>query len=334
MTTEIGILLALVGGIMVGNCMVPLKYVRSWRWENIWIAFSLVALVLLPWFFALLKIPTLFTVYAHVSDRSFIMPFVYGAGWGVAQVLFGLAVTRVGMALAFAVTIGLSAALGTLVPILSRNSGVFGTKSGSFLILGIVLMLAGVAMCSWAGRRREREQSDILTHAKAHSYSSGILMAAVAGVLAPMLNYALAFGDVFIREAVRQNTTPANAPYAVWPIALAGGALPNVLYAGILIYSNKTWDKFSPMWPDLALGAIMGVLWMGSVAIYGTATILLGALGVSIGWSIYQISIIITANISGWITGEWDKVSRRSKFVLWSGLFLLGMATLVVGFGR
>ena len=114
----------------MGNCMVPLNYLRRWRWENAWIVFSVVALVLLPWSLAFLMVPNLVAVYFHVSGASFVMPFLYGGGWGVAQVLFGLAVVRVGMALAFAITIGLSAALGTLVPILIKNSQVLATEHG------------------------------------------------------------------------------------------------------------------------------------------------------------------------------------------------------------
>lgn len=328
----LGVVLALTGGVMVGNCMVPLRYLRRWRWENAWIVFSVVALVIMPWFLALTRVPHLLTVYSSVSAKLFLMPFVYGAGWGVAQVLFGLAVMRVGMALAFATTIGLSAALGTLVPLLSKDPRILSTDRGGILLFGLVLMLAGVLACSWAGRRREKEQR--LESAPSHgSAVSGILMAAVAGVLAPMLNYALAFGDTFLQEAIRHNAASSDAPYALWPIALSGGALPNLAYAFYLAHTNRSWGKFKPMWPDILLGAIMGVLWMGSMAVYGTATTYLGALGASLGWSIFQICIILTANLSGWIAGEWKGVSRRSRVILWSGLLILTCATITISLG-
>jgi L-rhamnose-H+ transport protein len=162
----------------------------------------------------------------------------------------------------------------------------------------------------------------------------GVFMAAAAGLLAPMLNYSLAFGDIFILQALRHHAAPPDAPYAVWPIALLGGSLPNLAYAGWLIYRNKSLANFIPVWPQILTGTMMGVLWMGSVAAYGTATTLLGLLGASIGWSIYQISMILTANISGWIAGEWKGVSSRSKFVFWGGLFLLGSATLAITYGN
>jgi L-rhamnose-H+ transport protein len=335
--TLIGVFLATVGGIMAGNCMVPLKYMRRWRWENVWIVFSLVALIFVPWTIALLRLPNLFSIYASVKTSNFMMPFLYGAGWGVAQVLFGLAVIRIGMALSFAITIGLSAALGSLVPILLRHPEFLISGRGPILLLGIFLMIAGVVACSWAGRRREREQQDqanIAANMGRGIYSGGLLLAVAAGLLAPMLNYALSFGDSILFEAIRQHIALADAPYAVWPIALAGGSLPNFIYAIWLIRRNRSWNTFFPIWPEILLGTVMGVLWMGSVAAYGTATTLLGVLGTSIGWSIYQICIILTANVSGWIAGEWKRVSQPSKVALWSGLSLLAAATLAITYGN
>ena len=334
MQTVLGVLIAMLGGFMAGNCMVPLEYLRRWRWENAWVVFSLVALIVVPWTLAFLRVPNLMGVYASVNIGDFAMPFLYGAGWGVAQVLFGLAVLRIGMALSFAITIGLGAALGAMVPILLKHPAVLKTPHGEVLLLGVLLMVAGVIVCCWAGRRREREQQAEAADVPKGSFTGGLLMAAAAGLLAPMLNYSLAFGDKFVFEALRHHATTPDAPYAVWPIALAGGAVPNLAYSLWLTVRNKSWGNFFPLWPQVLLGTIMGVLWMGSVAAYGTATTLLGLLGASIGWSIYQISMILTSNISGWIAGEWKGVGMQSKVALWSGLFLLGSATLVITYGN
>jgi L-rhamnose-H+ transport protein len=332
--TFLGVFIAMLGGFMAGNCMVPLEYLRRWRWENAWIVFSLVALIVVPWTLAFFRVPDLMGVYASVNISDFARPFLFGAGWGVAQVLFGLAVLRIGMALSFATTIGLGAALGALVPILLRHPEVLKTAHGEVLLLGVLLMVTGVIVCSWAGRRREREQRAQTDTVGKGSFMSGLFMAAAAGLLAPMLNYSLAFGDKFVTQAIRHHATTPDTPYAVWPIALAGGAVPNLAYSIWLIFRNKTWGNFFPVWPQVLLGTIMGVLWMGSVAAYGTATTLLGILGASIGWSIYQISMILTSNISGWIAGEWKGVSTQSKVALWAGLFLLGSATIVITYGN
>ena len=44
-----GIGLTLAAGAMSGNCMLPMKYARQWRPENVWFVFSIVSLLVLPW---------------------------------------------------------------------------------------------------------------------------------------------------------------------------------------------------------------------------------------------------------------------------------------------
>src|ERR1700722_20350530 len=188
----------MLGGFMAGNCMVPLEYLRRWRWENAWIVFSLVALIIVPWTLAFFRVPDLMGVYSSVNITDFARPFLFGAGWGVAQVLFGLAVLRIGMALSFATTIGLGAALGAIVPILLKHPAVLKTPHGVVLLMGVFLMVAGVIVSSRAANRREREQRAETPAMGKGSFTSGLIMAAVAGLLSPMLNYSLAFGDTFV----------------------------------------------------------------------------------------------------------------------------------------
>lgn len=53
----LGLALALAAGAMAGGCMLPLRLLRRWKWENMWLMFSIVALVVVPWGLALLLIP-------------------------------------------------------------------------------------------------------------------------------------------------------------------------------------------------------------------------------------------------------------------------------------
>ncbi len=56
---------------------------------------------------------------------------------------------------------------------------------------------------------------------------------------------------------------------------------------------------------------MMGLLWMGSMAVYGVSAANLGALGTSVGWALFQIFMIMTASASGIVTGEWKAASKR-----------------------
>lgn len=332
-----GAFLAISGGVMMGNAMVPLKRIRTWHWENTWLVFSFVALALIPWSLALLTVPHLGTVYSLINRQQLAVPLLYGVGWGVANVLFGLAVVRIGMALTFAITIGLSSALGTLIPLVFHEDQLFDSAKGLLILGGVFIMLAGIGACSWAGRQREQvaqiDTQKPQQKGTTQGYRTGLWMALVAGLLAPMLNYALAFGGDIVREAVRHGATAANAPYAVWPVALGGGLIVNASYSIYLLFVNKTWRLYQKRQWDFALSACMGILFIGAVSVYGMGTTYLGPLGASIGWALFQIFIIMAANVSGLILGEWKGLGKKQAYALWSGLALLTLATVVIAYG-
>ena len=105
-----------------------------------------------------------------------------------------------------------------------------------------------------------------------------------------MLNYSFAFGQDIALMAVRLGNSPLHAAYAVWPIALAGGFLPNFAFSIYLLRRNRSWSVFRVLRTDDALLPIlMGFLWMGSFALYGMSAIYLGPYGTSIGWGLFQI---------------------------------------------
>jgi L-rhamnose-H+ transport protein len=83
-----------------------MKYTRKWAWENTWLVWTVFALVFLPFVATLLTIPSLLMVYRSATPDIILEVCAFGAGWGVAQVLFGLAVEMIGIALAFSVVLG------------------------------------------------------------------------------------------------------------------------------------------------------------------------------------------------------------------------------------
>ena len=58
----------------------------------------------------------------------------------------------------------------------------------------------------------------------------------------------------------------------------------------------------------------------------------LGRLGDSAGWAIYEITIVLAANIAGLMMGEWKRASRLAVSVLASGVFVLIVATVTTAF--
>jgi L-rhamnose-H+ transport protein len=336
MTTSlpIGIALTLVAGLMSGNCMLPMKFNRSWKWENIWLVFSVVSLILLPWALALGLVDHLFETYRALSFFQIAVPFLFGAGWGIAQVLFGISVQRLGLGLAYAIIIGLGALLGTLVPLFVQHRAQADKHAIFEILLGVAVMVVGISLSTWGGQIRERNDRTTGRAIPASRYVTAVLLAILCGVMAPMLNFSFAFGQDIAHQAVLLGNPELHAAYAVWPIGLAGGFLPNVGYSLYLLRKNRSWPMFHLASRDALLPVLMGVLWMGAFALYGMSATYLGSLGTSIGWGLLQIFMIMTATLSGVWTGEWKGAPRRSGILLVSGLVCLTAATVFLAMGN
>jgi L-rhamnose-H+ transport protein len=256
-----------------------------------------------------------------------------GAGWGVAQVLFGISVVRLGMSLAFTLIVGLGTIFGTLIPLVSLHRRDLFSHNSAMLIAGCGIMCLGIMLPGIAGKMREHRPA--IAHAKRDgvpgidaSYLGALTIAVVSGVLSSMLNLSLAFGAPIAQAALDDGTNIATVSFAVWPVALAGGFIPNIAYTAWLLSRNRTWKVLGHGVQDALLSTLMGLLWIGAVAIYGVSTRYLGRLGDSAGWAIYQIAMVLTANIGGVIAGEWNGASRRSLIVLSCGVLVLILATV------
>jgi L-rhamnose-H+ transport protein len=329
----VGIALTMVAGLMSGTCMLPMKFVRSWKWENVWLVFSVVSLIVIPWALALGLVSNLFETYGALSLRQLGAPVLFGAGWGIAQVLFGISVARLGLGLAYAIIVGLGALLGTLVPLFVQHQELAKGRPMMFVLSGVTVMVLGIILSTWGGQVREAGTSATSTPQPSQNYFTAVLLALLCGIMAPMLNYSFAFGQDIAKEAVRLGTPEVRSGYAVWPIGLAGGFIPNIAYSVYLLFKNCTWGAFRLDGKDFGWSTLMGVLWMGAFSLYGMAAIYLGSFGTSIGWGLLQIFMIMTATLSGVLAGEWKHAAGSAKQLLGAGLACLILATVLLALG-
>ncbi|HWZ50984.1 MAG TPA: L-rhamnose/proton symporter RhaT [Granulicella sp.] len=329
-----GIGLTMTAGVMSGNCMLPMKFARRWRWENIWLVFVIVSLLILPWALAFAEVNRFLEVYRVVPVAVMYAPLLFGAGWGVAQILFGISVRRLGMGVGYAIIVGLGAVFGTLVPLFVGQRRFVSGVSLAEILAGVMVMVSGIVLTAWGGQVREHAGSEtIAAHSQEQGYLAAVLLAVLCGVLAPMLNYAFAFGQGLALAAVRLGNSPAAAAYAVWPVALLGGFLPNFAYSVYLLHKNRSWATFVESGADGMWAALMGVLWVGAISLYGVAAVYLGPLGTSIGWGLLQIFMIMAATMSGLLTAEWKNASRRAMMLMSMGMAGLIGATVLLSMG-
>lgn len=252
--------------------------------------------------------------------------------------LLGLGVKYVGLALGFAIVIGLTAALGTLIPLLLVSHVDLASTQGRLIMAGVVVALAGIGICSWAGKLRERasaNEKEASDSSPRPSYTFGLLLCILSGILCPCGNFGFAFGSEMTAVASQLGTAAQYSSNPLWALL----AFPPFLWSGIfclyLLVRNRTSRRF--LLPgtgrNYLLAASMGAMWLGGMLLYGMGANRLGNIGSSIGWAIVMSLMVMVANLWGLLTGEWRGVGRKPLTIMSAGLALLVAAMFMVGSG-
>lgn len=323
-----GILTLLIAGVMNASFTMPMKYTRKWAWENTWLAWTVLALIALPLMVTLMTIPNLSMVYRSAAPNVVYEVCGFGAGWGIAQVCFGVAVDMIGITLAFSIVLGTSAAMGSLIPMIALHSNQL-ESGGGFAVLGAnALVLLGVALCALAGRMRERSKAHPQTSQK--QVSRGLLLAVLCGLCASLMNLGVAFGTPLALEARTLGANELNAINAIWLPLMLAGALPNALYCILLLRRNRTAHRYRERPVYWVLVATMAAFWFGSTLLYGIGADQLGRWGPVLGWPLFMSLIVIAATSLGILTGEWKECGPLPIRIQWAGVIVLVLAIFVL----
>ena len=130
MTALAGLLLVVAAGLGTGTVAWPMKMMKRLRFEHYWFVAMLVGLILIPWLVVLAFVPHPFAAYGDVPRAVLVKSNLFALGWGVANVLYGICVVRIGAALTGAVLTGLGLVVGVTLPMIYKASGLFGAAPG------------------------------------------------------------------------------------------------------------------------------------------------------------------------------------------------------------
>ena len=340
MSTFIGIAAAVISGVLNGSFAAPMKLNVKWEWENTWLLYSISALIVFPVIIVLLTVPGLLDIYRDTAGSVLVRTFLFGFGWGLGAVTFGLGLYMVGLSLGYTVMIGVIAVTGALIPMLVHNPGSLLTAGGKVIISAMLVTIGGVTLCGTAGVIREKgNREQIGEQKKQYKFKLGFLICLVSGVLSAMLNLAFDFGAP-IAEAARNHIgvlcTDFRANNAVWFMALLGGFVPNLVYCGYLLLYKKSWKKYAGAGTGLYWfrAFLMGAIWICCIMLYGAGASRLGKMGTTVGWLIMMAVAVLIGNLWGVITGEWKAAPRKAQQRMVQGLLLLIGSVILVGFGK
>src|SRR5216684_8666055 len=313
----LGFLLVLLAGLLQGTFILPMTLVRKWSWEHTWATFSLLGMIVFNWIITLLFVPNIFAVYAASPLRDLAILALFGLGWGVGAVLFGLGMARLGMALGYPIIMGLIASLGALIPLLVFFPQTLFTPRGLVLLAGTAIVIVGIAVCSIAGSRRTPSTTKS-NAGSSNALTVGLVIALLAGILSCLPNVGMAFAKNVTSVAETMGVSQASSGNTVWALLFTLGSVANLAYCFYLMFSKNTlreyWNGEAPR--NLILSALMALMWIGSFYLYGAGAARLGRWGLVAGWPLFISISIVTGNIWGLWRGEWQGAPVSARRLL------------------
>jgi L-rhamnose-H+ transport protein len=330
-----GALLAILSGVMNGSFTLPMRFLGQWEWENVWTLFILVSCLLMPTAILMITAPQSWAILEHAPGRPVAVAILTGFAWGFGAVLFGQSVSAIGISLANTLVLAISSALGSLLPIVFLAPHSLFLPAGKKILIAILIELAGIALCGWAGRIRENTagvdtvRGGMVGHAR--PLSIALLMATGSGVLSAVFNIGFSLAQPIAYYGRSAGLSQLSSTNLIWWIMLAAGSVANLGFCFFLFHKNQSLKKFVQTGASrlYALSALMALLWCGSIFVYGASAPRLGSLGTSIGWPLSLAVGLLLANLIGISLGEWKRAQARARTFMYSGILVL-LAAIVL----
>jgi L-rhamnose-H+ transport protein len=338
----LGVAMHAVGATFAATCYTPEKRVRGWSWQSYWITQASFCWFLLPLLGAWLTIPELGAVLHEAPTGAMLASFGLGAAYGIGGTAFGISIRHIGFSLTYAIAVGLSSVLGTLIPpIVKGTLGATLSKPGAeWIVAGIVIGTLGIAGAGWAGRLKER---DISAQQLTGQFSlvKGLLLSLLAGVLSAVYGFALEAGEP-IADVASAHGAGVWRGNVVYIFSNTGAFLTTSVYCLWLHARHKTLGELielpagqeeARLPVNWAMAVMTGLFWYGQFFFYNLGHVRMGHYKFT-SWAIHMIMLVLISNLVGIILREWRQCRRLTHRTIGIALAVLIVAVLSLTYGN
>jgi len=331
-----------VGAAFAALCYTPQRRVKGWSWQSYWLVQAACCWFLLPIIVAWLTIPQLGAVLHEAPRGAMLESFVLGAFYGIGGTAFGISIRYIGFSLTYAIAIGLSTVLGTLIPpLVSGTLGATLSKPGAdWVIGGIGIGIIGIAFTGAAGRMKERDLSATASLG-GFSLVKGLLLSLLAGVLSAVYGFALAAGDP-IADVASAHGAGVYRGNVVYIFSNTGAFLSTLAYCLWLHRKHKTLGEIvelpaggekASLPVNWAMAVLTGCLWYGQFFFYNLGHVRMGAYQFT-SWAIHMIMLILFSIVVGVVLREWRGSRLATRVAVGFAFSVLLAAVLMLTYGN
>lgn len=324
----IGFAILLFAGLCQGSFGLGYKNYQPLKWEAFWGVYSLFC-VIVPLSWAWIQVPSFVNYLTSADLKHIVVPVLCGAIWGISAVGFSKAVTYIGISLVYGLSMGISAVIGSIIPLVSMENKPSLT-SIVLLIVGMIVTLAGIAVITKAGIVKIAEQQTVEKDSankdgKAGKAKIGLLLSMLSGFGSGAMNIGFDFASPIGNAIMQDGYGETGASAIQWLLVLLGGALAGIIYCIIELSKNKTWVSFTYKGSKkrIVILFVTSIVWFAALASYGIATLMLGDMGAVTGWILFNALALIISNLWGIQCGEWKGAKKGKKILLYGNLVLI-----------
>lgn len=250
----IGVIYHWIGGFASATNFIPFRGIKRWSWEIYWLIQGFAAWIVAPIVLAYIFVPNVLGILHAAPSSSIFYAFLWGSLWGIGGLTFGLAIRYLGIALGYAIALGLCTAFGTLIPPIYDGSihTILHETSGQIILAGVALCLVAVAVNGAAGLSKEREitpEEKLEAGESDFSFGKGIAVAIFAGIMSSFFAFGLdagaPIGKIAKAELIANHRLDLWQNLPILIVVLWGGFVTNFIWSAILILKNHSIKQFA-----------------------------------------------------------------------------------------
>ena len=337
-----GVLLHAVGASCAALCYTPQKKLVKWSWQTYWLAQASVCWLILPLIVAWITIPALGTVLSEAPSDAMWKAFGLGMAYGIGGTAFGMAIRYVGFSLTYAIAVGISCVLGTLLPPFVKGQllGILEAPGSGWVVSGILLGTLGIIFCGVAGRMKELDILYIQGEKQTFSLAKGLPLCLLAGILSAVYGFSIDQGQPIAQVAAKYGAGHFQGN-VIYIFSNTGAFITTLLYCLYLHnkhdsfkeYAAASTSKHSFLSLNYIMAVFTGLLWYAQFFFYGLGHVRMGNYRFT-SWAIHMIMLVIFSTVAGILIQEWAGCRNRTVRMVVVALVVLVGAVLILTYGN
>lgn len=313
-----GFTILLIAGLCQGSFGLGYKKYSPFSWAAFWGIYNILCIITAV-AFSWAAAPGLWGIMSDKGFTYWIVPLLCGALWGLSAVAFSKGIDKIGMSMVYGISMGISTIVGSIMPMIINAAFPAGSSAVSFFI-GLTLTVIGVIIVTIAGVKRDGGMKQSV---------SGIVLALLSGLGSGAMNVGFTHSESISNDFIRFGYSQAAVSSARWLPVLVGGCIAGSIWCISELCVKHEWKTVIAKGSAARTIILFGVsiVWYAALLLYGLAAAMLGEMGSSAGWILFNALALIISVLWGIKTGEWKNHKKR---LLFTGCAILIIAWIFI----